>query len=283
LAQVDPGADIIHARALELQAWCHMARRDYYRSAQTFRATLLRLDNCNASDRAIAATALSTLAIFAAELADAEIAAFVAERVEQVEWTSGLIVQRYLTLAHQALYRESLGDTVGAYQLAEQSREFAPTVPFEVHGWALSSAIARRAGEASSAIVFAQRASDLLESVDVRELHGEERFAMLAVAESCAHFAPGRATELFAQYWGLAPVDRMLSLAGDPRLTADETYIEGVIAHGSGERERAARCFRKAYEIFSEIGYARRARIAARSLLELEPNETDLRHDVRLG
>ena len=49
----------------------HRARR-YRRSAQAFQATLLRLDECRARDRTITATAISTLAIYAAELFDGE-------------------------------------------------------------------------------------------------------------------------------------------------------------------------------------------------------------------
>jgi ATP/maltotriose-dependent transcriptional regulator MalT len=286
LAQVDPGSDIIHARALELQAWCQTARRDYRRSAECFRLTLLRLDECQARDRAIAATALSTLAIYSAELFDRDLARFVDQRAAQMDWSSGLTVQHYLTLSHQALFHEFAGNTVDAYHFATQAREHAPTVPFEVMGWALSSAIARNASEAYSAIVYAQRAQVLLETLDVRELSGEERFAMLTVAESCAHFAPDRAAELFAAYWGLAPVDQMLSLAGDPRLTADETLIEGTIAEHRAERDRAVRCYRKAYELFRSIGYTRRALIAAQALLKLEPADAALRefmHDELAG
>ena len=269
LAAVDPRSDIIHARALELQAWCHTARRDYRRSAEHFRLTLLRLDECRATDRAIAATAISTLAIFAAELFDPDIARFVEARAHRLDWSSGLSVQHYITLLHQAFFHEFSGNTVEAYQFAAQAREAAPTVPFEVLGWGVSSALARNAGEAFSAIVFAQRAQKLLETLDARELAGDERFSMLCVAENCAHFAPNKAAELFAGYWRLAPVDKMQSLSGDPRLTADETFIEGVIAQALDEWDRARACYRRAFEMFRAIGYVRRAVMSANALLKL--------------
>jgi len=279
LALVNPRSDIIHARALDLQAWCHTARRDYRRSAEYFRLTLLRLDECQASDRAIAARAISTLAIFAAELFDRDIARFVETRAQNLVWSSGLSIQRYLTLAHLALFHEFTGDTVEAYQFATQARESAPTVPFEVLGWGLSSAIARNAGEGYSAIVFAQRARQLLDTLDVRELTGEERFSMLSVAENCAHFDPDKAAGLFAGYWGLAPVDKMLALSGDPRLTADETFIAGVIAQAGGELDRAQLCYRKAFDLFKDIGYVRRAVTSAHAILNLADDD-DLRRYI---
>jgi tetratricopeptide (TPR) repeat protein len=269
LTQVDPRSDLIHARALELQAWCHSARRDYRRSAQSFRATLLRLDDCQVGDRALAATAISTLAIFAAELFDRDLARFVEARARSVDWSAGLTGHQYVMLAHQALFCEFAGDTLAAYQFAAQAREAAPTVPFEVSAWGLSSALARNAGEAYSAIVFAKRALALVETLDARELRGEESFSLLSVAESCAHFDPDRAAELFARYWGLAPVDADPRSCVDPRLSADETFIAGVIAQARGEDDRAQTCYRKAYDAFKSIGYVRRAATAGHALLKL--------------
>jgi DNA-binding CsgD family transcriptional regulator/tetratricopeptide (TPR) repeat protein len=269
LAQVDPRSDIIHARALELQAWCDTARRQYRRSAEGFRATLLRLDACQAHDRAITATAISTLAIYAAELFDRDMAAFVDARAGSIEWSSGLSCQRYLTLAHQALFNEFAGNTLAAYQLATQARENAPTVAFEVFGWGLSSNLARNAGEMHAATMFAQRADQLLSTLDLSSLAGEERFSLLAVAENCAHFDTARAAELCARYYGLAPVDKMHASSGDVRFVADEAFITGVVAHARGELDQARTCYRTAFKLLRDIGYVRRAAMAAHNLLRL--------------
>lgn len=269
LAQVDSRSDIIHARALELQAWCHTARRDYRRSALAFQATLVRLNECRARDRGITATGICTLAIYAAELFDADMARFVDEQARELDWSSGLTAQHYLTLAHQALYNEFAGNTLAAYQLAEQARENAPTVAFEVLGWGLSSSIARNAGEWHSAMLYAKRAQQLLEKLDIAALTPEERFALLAVAENCAHFDPDKAAELCARYYGLTTVDKVHAGLGDLRLTADEAYIAGVIAEARNERPTALACYRKSFELFREIGYVRRAIGAGHALLRL--------------
>lgn len=281
LAQVDPRSDIIHAQALELQGWCHMARRDFRRSAESFRATLLRLDECRVRDSAAAATAISTLSIFAAELFDADLAHFVEARAQTIDWSAGLGVHHYLTLAHQALFHEFGGNTLAAYQFASRAREIAPTVPFEVLAWGLSSAISYHAGEEISAIVFAKRAQQLVETLDARKLSGEERFSLLSAAENTAHFDPDKATDLFARYWGPAPVDAMFALTGDPRLAADETFIAGVIAQAKSEFARAKICYRKAFEIFKEIGYVRRAVTSAFALVNLGAPHAEDCDDVR--
>jgi DNA-binding CsgD family transcriptional regulator/tetratricopeptide (TPR) repeat protein len=269
LHKVDPLSDIIHARALELLAWCHTARRDYRRSAEAFRATLLRLDDCKAHDRAITATAISTLAIYAAELFDRELARFVSARAVAIDWASGLTAQHHITLAHQALFSEFAGDTVAAYQFAAQAREAAPTAAFEVLGWGLSSTLARNAGEMHSATMYAKRADQLLSTFDTRSLLGEERFALLVVAENCAHFDIGRASELCARYYGLAPVDKVHAASGDVRTTADEAFISGILEQARGERERALTRYRTAFELFRDIGYVRRAVIAGHALLKV--------------
>jgi DNA-binding CsgD family transcriptional regulator len=194
-----------------------------------------------------------------------------------MDWSPGLVVHHYLTLMHQALYHEFAGNSVEAVEFAMQARELAPSVPFAVLGWGLSASIARNAGELSSAKAFAKRAERLLATIDTRDLRGEERFALLSVAEGIAHFDPAGANTLFATYWGLAPVDKMLSLSGDPRLTADETYVEGVVADGLGEIDRAERCYRTAYETFRAIGYVRRAASCAYALILLGRADADLR------
>jgi DNA-binding CsgD family transcriptional regulator len=276
LAQVDPRSDIIHARALELQAWCHTARRNYRRSAEGFRATLLRLDDCQAHDRAITATAISTLSIYAAELFDPRMAAFVDARAGSIEWSSGLAAQRYLTLAHQSLFNEFAGNTLTAYQLAAQARDSVPTVAFEVYAWTLSSMLARNAGEPHAATMFAQRADQLLVTLDESTLNAEERYSLLAVAECCAYFNPDRAAELCARYFGLAPVERVAVSSGDVRLTADEAYISGVVAQARDQREQAGRCYRTSFELFRDIGYVRRAVVAGHALLRLA-DDADVR------
>ena len=154
LARVDRRSDIIHARALELAAWCQMARGNYRRCAEYFILTLLRLDHCRAQDRAIVATAISTLSILAAELFDREIARVAEHRARTMEWTSGLLAQQYLTLLHQALFAEIAGETVEAYDLAMRAREIAPTVSFEAYAWSVSATVARNADEPCAAVFF---------------------------------------------------------------------------------------------------------------------------------
>jgi len=279
LAKVDPRSDIIHARALELQAWCHTARRDYRRSAEGFRATLLRLDDCQAHDRAITTTAISTLAIYAAELFDRDMAAFVDVRAAGMEWSSGLTAQRHVTLVHQALFNEFAGNTLTAYQHAAQARDSVPTVAFEVCAWTLSSMLARNAGEPNAATMFAHQAERLLVTLDLSTLTGDERFSLLAVAECCAYFNPERAAELCARYFGLAPVEKLHVSSGDVRLTADEAFISGVVAQARDQREQSGRCYRTSFELFRDIGYVRRAVIAGRALLRLA-DDPDVRSYV---
>lgn len=273
LALVDPRSDIIHARALELQAWCHTARRDYRRAADFFRLTLLRLDTCQAGDRAINATAISTLAIYAAELFDRDIAQFVEARAQDMSWSSGLSAQRYITLEHQALFHEFAGNTLTAFAYALQAHENASSGSDDVFGWALRSALARNAGEKFTAIIFAQRARESLRGLNACELNGEERFAMLGVAEQCVYFDPDTTVELFSQYGKLTPIDAIVSSAGDPRLAAFETYVSGIVAQAQSNIERAKSCFRQAYEAFKDLGYVRRAVVAANAFLDLADDD----------
>jgi DNA-binding CsgD family transcriptional regulator len=190
-----------------------------------------------------------------------------------MNWTSSLSGQRYLTLAHQALFEEFAGNTVEAYQFAAQARECAPSVAFEVLGWGLSSAIARNAGEHYSAVFFAQRAQQLLGTLNLSDLAGEERVAMLCVAENCAQFDAHNAALLLADYRAHAPANNFGSSLEDPRIAAHESFIAGVVAQASNERERACTFYRRAFDVFDAVGYVRRASTAAHALVELTGDE----------
>jgi tetratricopeptide (TPR) repeat protein len=269
LEQVDPRSDIIHARALELRAWCYDARRDYRRAADFFVLTLNRLDECKVQDRAITATALSILAILGAELVDAQLVELVECRTQHMVWSTGITTHRYLCLAYLAHYHEFVGNSFQAFELATQATEAAPTAAFQVFGLGLLSSLARNAGENLSARLYAQRARGLLKTLDARKFVGEERFAMLVVAESCVSFDPDTAKELYAQYWGLAPVDQMLALAGDQRLTGEETFVAGALAEARQDLDEAQECYQQAFKIFRSIRYVRRAVIAAYALIRI--------------
>jgi hypothetical protein len=276
LIMVDPRSDIIHARALELQAWCHTVRHDYRQAAVFFQLTLLRLDDCEASDGAVTATAISTLAIYAAELFDPGISGFLERRAQRLDWSSGLLELQYVTLEHQALFEQFVGNTLRAYTFAAQAQETASTIPDQVCGWALRSDIASAAGEGYCATVFGQRAQDVLETLDTGALDGEQRFVLLRVAECCARLRPGEATQLFMRYNELGPIDIMSSASGDPRRAAYEAFVAGVVDQARGNRDQAQAFYRSAFDSFRVLGYVRRAIIAAHAFLKLAESE-DLR------
>jgi DNA-binding CsgD family transcriptional regulator len=269
LGGVDRRSDIIHARGLELAAWCQMARGNYRRCAELFIATLERLDSCRAQDKAIAAAAISTLSILGAELCDHEIARVAQLRAGTMEWTSGLQMQQFLTLLHQSLFAEVTGNAVAAYEFAIQARGVAPTVACEASAWGVSSTIARNADEPCAAAVYAKHAVRLLAGHDLRQLAGEERLSLLVVAECCAHVDIDSAEQVFAAYSGLDPIDKMVALSGDPRLAAEESFVAGAIAEARGDATEAERSYRRAFEQFARIGYVRRAAIAALALVKL--------------
>jgi diguanylate cyclase (GGDEF)-like protein len=269
-----------------LQERYQAMRLDLRRTAGYFRPTLLRLDDCHAVDGA----AISALAILAAELFDRDIARFIEERARSIkqrsndiDWSAGVGACRHVILTHQALFYEFSGDTIKAFQFAVRARESAVTVPDEVFGWALNSAIARNAGEANSAIVFADRARQALDALDPRKLSPQERLAMLSVAEACAPFDPAKAGELFAGYCELTPIDTILSSSVDPCTIAYETFVAGVIAEVRGERGQARFSYREAFSMFKDLGYVRRAVISASASLHLRvADDEDLRSYISL-
>lgn len=274
LALVDERSDIIHARSLELAAWCQMARGNYRQCADLFVQTLVRLDTCQANDQAIAGAAISTLAILGAELFDAEIARVADLRARAMTWPSGLQKQHYLTLLYQALFAEISGNTIGAYELSIRAQAVAPTVAYAASAWSVNSIVARNADEPVAAIVFAKLAIQSLGSRELSEFTGEEPLSLLFVAESCAHFDLPAADRFFAIYRNLNPIDPMVAMSADPCLVAEENVVAGVIAEARGDVADAQRCYREAFTVFKRVGFVRRAVITAFALMKLHFDES---------
>jgi DNA-binding CsgD family transcriptional regulator len=108
-------------------------------------------------------------------------------------------------------------------------------------------------------------AQDLAESINWEATRGEERVALLLLAELSALFDPERGKYYISRYDHL---DRMRSnlvqTAFDDRLPAMRDFANGVVMAATGRRSDAEQSLRKAWRIFDDIGYDMRAgRVAA--------------------
>jgi DNA-binding NarL/FixJ family response regulator len=270
LAAVEPGTDIIAARAAEYRGWTHCARGDFAEAIVAFASVLRLLDECRHRDRHLEATALQQLSHLAAERLDRELWSFVLERAHRLDWSAdGLASPRFWITLNATLVEEVDGDIIGALRGAERAEELSPTPALRALATCRRAAIARAAGETFGPYLILEKARAAFGALEPDELRGDDRGVALALAEETAAFGDvDGARSLFARYDGLRP-ERTHSAGGDPRQTAYEQLVAGAIAEAAASVDVAVAAYSAALRGFRAAGYQLRAAIAGAALVRL--------------
>ncbi len=97
---------------------------------------------------------------------------------------------------------------------------------------------------------------------------GEERFALVLLAEALAQIRATEAADVLARFDTItSKVDDLLFAGTDPRKRALESYVRGVVARNAGQHPRARTLLDEAYQGFRSCGHLWRA---ALTLIELD-------------
>jgi DNA-binding CsgD family transcriptional regulator len=272
LRDVDPGSDIIFARALELRGWIEGARGRYADAARFFRRALSHLEGCRQSDRFLSANCLHALGIFAVEMMDRDGWNFVMERAARMSWdASGLALPRFWLKYLEASMCEVLGDAFRAGWCAREAEVIAPTPAFALVARCRRAQICRDRGETLTQYEHVLVAQDMYARLDLNALAGEEALAPIQIARELAHIGDASgARDAYAAFAVRANrVSRMLGAVEDVRLRGIESMLEGAMFEAEGSLDAAIFAYNSAFHIFSGLGYTRRAVDAALRLADL--------------
>ncbi len=119
-----------------------------------------------------------------------------------------------------------------------------------------------------------EEAAELADSVRWNAIDGEERVALLLLAELFATIDVGRATYYIAKYDGLpTATHRYQHFSGDERAQHLANYSRSVVDVASGHKKSAAALLKKAYSFYERVEYSWRAGRCALRLRELTNDE----------
>ena len=119
-------------------------------------------------------------------------------------------------------------------------------------------------GEHQWAVNEFSAAEELAEGIEWDETSGDERVALLLLAELAARHAPKRAPFYIARFNNLGKLRSHLQhFAFDDRLQAMAAYATGIVKIASGDEAAAEGPLRTAWGVFDRIGYDVRAGLAA--------------------
>jgi DNA-binding CsgD family transcriptional regulator len=172
------------------------------------------------------------------------------------------------------------GEKDRAFELARLAQRLAPTPAWTV--WALANRAHLKAafGDLVSARELGADAFETVSTIDWNGYCGEERMALLLLAQTLAVTDPQGAVTVLSLYDDLTTdVDRSMMLKDEVRLWIVETHVRGLVHRIRGECQEAFEAFKKVRATAQRIGIIWRAALA---LIEIDATPLGGRGDFYL-
>jgi DNA-binding CsgD family transcriptional regulator len=164
---------------------------------------------------------------------------------------------------------ELQGNELAAFGSFKKAGKLAPSEHWGVLCYLDRALLARNTGEAAFSAEQLQEASEIAQRVSWSEVTGEEREALLILAELHAHENPAVAEQYLARFRALkSSVTPMFSYGSDPRVRGFESYSQGIAWLRLGDTEEGKAALTEAWSIFEDFSYGWRAALCAMGLYE---------------
>jgi len=259
-----------YVEALILKGALYAARERFENQASTLLEALRVALSREPRDVFAWGHVVSQLSILGRELPNRSIRDVAFEQVDRVPWTEDLAEQRFISAKAIGWRRALDGDYFNAFRYLKQAAAFAHTVPWRVMAACDRAYLAASLGEARWSEQELQEAAELAESVEWRAIDGEERVALLLLAELYAPHDGALALSYVARFQETGDrFNAVLSFNADRRVEAIVAYSLGYVRQHLGDGAEADALYRKAFAIYDVIGYDWRAARAAIGLFQV--------------
>lgn len=266
LSSADPNH---RARARIILSWIALRRGEILRQAEELQRALDELDRALEPDQYYRAGALFTLALLCRELPLHNVSDRVRDLFEVLPWTSGLQLERFQVTRLLASIDELDGNELAAFAGFKRAMRLAPSEHWNVLCFLDRAQLARNTGEKAFAAEQLQEAHDIAQRISWNEVTGEERSALLVLAQLFAEQDPRVAEQYLARFRSLgATVIPLLSYGTDPRVRGFEAYSQGISWLRLGDAGEGKNALTEAWEIFEDFNYDWRAALCALGLFE---------------
>jgi DNA-binding CsgD family transcriptional regulator len=271
-AHADPGADIIHARALELYGWIEVRRERYPIAARHFLDALEALRNTTHRDALMVASLLHGMTSIALDTLDVKLFARVRADVDAMTWSPGLQA-RWFAIRHDRAFVELLdGNAAEAWRLADETLFASSAGAQRVAALLTVARIARAAGDAFTPERLVHKAAAVAADVDWGATGADDRAALLALIRDAAEIDTATAAGLWALYEAQpAPRAPHDVLDVQPRLDALEDVARAALARARGDTGEALRRLRAAVSVWRRLGDRYDEAVALLALAEIAP------------
>lgn len=276
-------ADIISVRAAFLRGFVAAARERYTEALALFKSALEKYRTCRERDQDLVELIVVQIAAFEVNLRSATILGThtlppeVGTRIVILDVPG--VSRMQLASLDSWLYAFD-GDHAQAFQLARLAERLAPTPAWSV--WALANRAHIKAvfGNLDAACELGADAAELAATIDWNAYDGEERMALLLLAQTLALTDPQGAMKVLASYDELTTdVDRSMMLKDEVRLWIVETHVRGLVHRIRGEYREAFEAFKGVCTAAQRVGILWRVALA---LIEIDATPVGGRGDFYL-
>jgi DNA-binding CsgD family transcriptional regulator len=190
-----------------------------------------------------------------------------AEVDQDIEWSDDSAVSHFQALKGVAWCQALAGDELSCLRYLRLAQRLDIGSVWRVMLYLDRSFFAFVVGEHQWSFNEFSAAEDLADGITWEETTGDERVALLLLAEAAARHAPKRAPFYIARFNHLDKLRNQLQhFTFDDRLKAMAAYTSGIVKLSSNEREPAEEQLRVAWGTFDRIGYDVRAAATALAL-----------------
>jgi DNA-binding CsgD family transcriptional regulator len=271
------------ARARILLSWIALRRGEILRQVDELQRALDELDAADVADQFFRANALFTLALLCRELPLRDVADRVRSVFEALPWTSGLRLEQFQITRFLAAIDELDGNELAAFAGFRKAARLAPSDHWSVLCFIDRALLARNTGEMAFSAEQLQEAHEIAQRVSWNEVSGEERSALLVLAELFADDDPAIAEQYLARFRTLTTsVIPILSYGTDPRVKGFEAYSQGVAWLRLGDVDEGRQALTEAWSIFEDFNYAWRAALCALALFDVTHDRRWLQRAARM-
>lgn len=255
-------------RSEHLAAHIFARRQEYRKQAESVMRVLDLIGNKREAFAEDWYAAVHTLAVLARELTlPGASKRAKAEVDEPIEWADDFCVSRFQALKAVAWCQALAGDELGCLRYLRLAQRVNVGPVWRVIPHLDRSFFASVVGEQQWSLNEFAAAEELADTVAWDETYGEERVALLLLAEAAARHAPKRAPFYIARFNNLGKMRNQLQhFAFGDRLKAMAAYASGTVKLASADKHAAEEQLRVAWGIFDRIGYDVRAGRSALAL-----------------
>jgi len=268
----------LEARWLIARSWIAAVESKFVEQARLLEAALALMDaNPAAYDAFLYGAALQSLAHLSREIYAQGTIDLLEGALERFVWGKNQADVRFQTLRGIAWARALHGSYLPALVTILEARDLAPGPTWVACCYADQAYLERMAGGGVSAEARLRYAATFAQSIDWSMCAGEERAALLNLAELCSDADPVAARTMLDLYMTLPAYSGGKSLAHDRRRDALEAYARGSVLAAEFNRSEATAELRRAFDAFSSMRYAWRAAAAAMRLHAITGDDDWLR------